>query len=297
MTSKFDLKEYLLSDFSNNKYKKISLIELYASDYKYYQMLLKKNLIEDDAVAFFNRKRKKIFGASKIANEEYRLFEYKMIIDQYFKELPAHSKDSGEEVNRNNEYYSEDVKVPLGVSCSEGSNEPAKDYSDYFVELRCLNDDTLLQLENVKEATLKSSGEKIIFPLYRCPKCRRGYTSISNCKDQQLIRHQEESIHNLLPEENRRRHQTRMQNQQIVVQRNSWRNEVKLRVHVYPKNMPGECKHCHYQDFLQTQVYFLTKNGKISGYPITVCKVCKTCYIKTTFYYQHKDLNFLPINE
>ena len=83
MTRNFELKSYLMKDFSNNKYKSISLIELYASDYKYFVALEKKHLIADEAMQFFREKDAAIKATKMIPSYAFRKLRYEQIIDDY----------------------------------------------------------------------------------------------------------------------------------------------------------------------------------------------------------------------
>ena len=83
MDEGFDLKTYLMSDFSNNKHKSISLIELFASDRKYYTTLVERHLIEDEAAKFFQMKGDDVREAESITTDAFRKLKYELIIDEY----------------------------------------------------------------------------------------------------------------------------------------------------------------------------------------------------------------------
>ena len=85
MNNSVELKSYLMSDFSNNKYKSIPLIDMYVSDNKYYKTLEHKNLIEDEAMSFFHEKGKDVEAASSIPTEAFRKYRYGLIIDEYIE--------------------------------------------------------------------------------------------------------------------------------------------------------------------------------------------------------------------
>ncbi len=83
MSSDFDLKTYLLSRFENQKYKNISLVELYVSDIQFFKTLERECKIEVAAMTFFRHKGKELLNAEKIPMEAFRKLKYEWIINDY----------------------------------------------------------------------------------------------------------------------------------------------------------------------------------------------------------------------
>ncbi len=140
MESSFDLRTYLMSDFSNNKHKKISLIELYSSDNKYYSTLVQKHLIEDEAMKFFQEKGDEVREAKNIPTEGFRKLRYELIILNYLRGRDNHDNHEKEalqkKINKMNEnsekkdkynrylvyVFVDDEPVPYGAKFSPTVN-------------------------------------------------------------------------------------------------------------------------------------------------------------------------------
>ena len=85
MSKTLDLKNYLMSSFSNPKYKNISLIYLYDFDNEYYKSLATKGKIAPEAVAFFTTKSKDV-KQIRSNSEVLRNMGYESLIDKYLVE-------------------------------------------------------------------------------------------------------------------------------------------------------------------------------------------------------------------
>ena len=83
-----NLKNYLMSNFPNTKYKNISLIYLYSLDNELYKSLAAKGKIAPEAITFFATKSKDV-KQIRSTSEVLRNMGYELLIDKYFKEQEA----------------------------------------------------------------------------------------------------------------------------------------------------------------------------------------------------------------
>lgn len=161
MEGSIDLKSYLMSDFSNNKHKSISLIELYASDTKYYSSLEKKNLIEDEAMLFFYEKGNEILTASSIPTEAFRKLRYELIIDEYINETKS-EKSAPDKLSENPDSKDEITNAASNIPASpkQTDNQRKKTVENNFSStkkalpekpLHCVTDGRIIKKIDVKK--------------------------------------------------------------------------------------------------------------------------------------------------
>ena len=216
-----DLMTYLMSNFKNNKYADISLVELYASDNKYFMTLIKKHLINKEAILFFSKEGEKVKSAGRIPQYEIRRFQYNLIIQEYLKDQKV-SETKDQHVTANS---SKKLEV------LEKQNNKAQKDKDDFVALystiieepfHCAIDlSELIKIDTVK-ATSKRTGNKKIIPRFECPKCKRKYTSISGYSDFHKITLLNETYTNITREQDNIRYTKLSSNKQESDTQGGW---------------------------------------------------------------------------
>ena len=78
-----DLKEYLLSNFHDDKYKEKNLIYIFIHDRKYYKQLLGKAVIKSEGNNFLTKYRGQLEEAEQINIEGFRKLKYEALIDDF----------------------------------------------------------------------------------------------------------------------------------------------------------------------------------------------------------------------
>lgn len=103
MGNKLDLKNYLMSNFPNTKYKNISLIYLYGLDNEYYKSLVAKGKIAPEAIAFFATKSKDVKQIGRSSIEALKPMGYESLINQYLEECAAAERRKEEKARQKEE--------------------------------------------------------------------------------------------------------------------------------------------------------------------------------------------------
>lgn len=98
-----DLKQYLMRDFPDSKYKNTSLIRLYELDNEYYKALVKKGKILPEAITFFATKSKDVKQIGRGNIEALKSMGYESLINQYLEECAATERKKEEERLRKEE--------------------------------------------------------------------------------------------------------------------------------------------------------------------------------------------------
>ncbi len=103
MDSNKNLKDYLLDDFRDTKYKGNSIIDIFVGYRKYYNSLVKEGFVRDDAKTFLKRKEIPIKNAQSISVYAFRKLKYEQIIDEYVNVNSPKEIDNSEEpiINEN----------------------------------------------------------------------------------------------------------------------------------------------------------------------------------------------------
>ncbi len=205
-----NLKNYLMSNFPNPKYKNISLIYLYSLDNELYKSLVAKDKIASEAVDFFAAKSRDV-KQIRSTSEVLRNMGYGSLIDKYLKEQEAIQQKKLEE-----ERQKEEERLRKKEEEKQRRKEKAKqkkleqklkqlellekekaarlkrkqEFQDYLAKKQkeeeeqlkkslapqpvtdryCLDDDTKMNLSST--VTLRTKKE---MPVYRCPECEKSY--------------------------------------------------------------------------------------------------------------------------
>lgn len=98
-----DLKQYLMQDFPNSKYKNTSLIRLYELDNEYYQTFVKKGKIPPEAITFFATKSKDVKQIGRSNIEALKPMGYESLINQYLEECATAERRKEEKARQKEE--------------------------------------------------------------------------------------------------------------------------------------------------------------------------------------------------
>lgn len=98
-----DLKQYLMRDFPDSKYKNTSLIRLYELDNEYYKALVKKGKILPEAITFFATKSKDVKQIGRGNIEALKSMGYESLINQYLEECAATERKKEENARQKEE--------------------------------------------------------------------------------------------------------------------------------------------------------------------------------------------------
>lgn len=294
MESSFDLRTYLMSDFSNNKHKKISLIELYSSDNKYYSTLVQKHLIEDEAMKFFQEKGDEVREAENIPTEGFRKLRYELIILNYLRERDNHDNHEKDALERhkvdrqveNKSNSASDTDKPGDIS--KGKKQLPVKAVPRGPLLHCVDDKCALKRIDVKNVKIIKTGKTVQFPRYECPACNRRYTLLTGYKDLQPINLDGIKYTNITLKREDERYIKYLQTPHRVAP------GTKCYIYGTPKTM--ECRVCGSKALLGSFIEWISKKGKRSVYNAKVCSVCKTYYLAFNIYKAHED-EWLPLNE
>lgn len=97
------LKQYLMQDFPDSKYKNTSLIRLYELDNEYYKALVKKGKVSPEAITFFATKSKDVKQIGRGNIEALKSMGYESLINQYLEECAATERRKEEKVRQKEE--------------------------------------------------------------------------------------------------------------------------------------------------------------------------------------------------
>ena len=308
MDEGFDLKTYLMSDFSNNKHKSISLIELFASDRKYYTTLVERHLIEDEAAKFFQMKGDDVREAESITTDAFRKLKYELIIDEYLNgRKPVKSPEADNtSVNGLNEDTENGSVKKKSEKPTERIEKRGKEQSETCAEqksqsekcqqtemrrsgkpaaveapLHCVIDyNVLSKIDIIKVSGLKT-GKTLIFPRYECTKCKRKYTMLQGYHDLQPIICDKIKYTNIIRKRDEERYIKYLKIPHVPVPGTE--------VYAYGKSKPGVCRVCGNKSFSNALIIIPTKKKKkrISTYQVRFCRKCKTYYLSYNVYKEH----------
>lgn len=97
------LKQYLMQDFPDSKYKNTSLIRLYELDNEYYKALVKKGKVSPEAITFFATKSKDVKQIGRGNIEALKSMGYESLINQYLNECAAAERRKEENARQKEE--------------------------------------------------------------------------------------------------------------------------------------------------------------------------------------------------
>ena len=253
-----DLKEYILSDFHDKKYKRYSLIDIYATDYYYYNDLRKKGMVREDAIFFFDKKKKEIQQNNEISVLAFRKLKYECILDDYIKEELKETKIlSQADIIKNKEKQNCVLKTPI---------------------IHCCDDYCKLKYEGKRKVHRKNQTTEFWFPVYKCQKCKKAYTSLSNYEDLHKFKIGDEEYINILLDNDVVRNQNYMLIPVEMISKTSCR--------IYEKGKMKKCSLCRGKVFKRT-IKEKDAKGNYKQYTVYLCEKCDVYFVKYSNYVKH----------
>ena len=198
MGTDYNLRSYLMSDFSNQRNKQISLIDLYTTDNHEYLNLIKRGVIDEEAQNFFQIEGRKILAASKIRLDALRILRYEQIIDDYIDEhqnsvnspVMVSNKRDKKSMNEISEQGKLDKIKKSARSLEKQDNNSMSTTAERQTiqerevqPLHCIHDASVLDKVGVSKVKISKTGKPLEFPKYYCPVCNQLYTSVKGYKD------------------------------------------------------------------------------------------------------------------
>ena len=235
------LTSYLVSDFKNNKYKNISLADLYVSDHKYFKTLERKHLIKDEAIQFFTEKGDDVKNAGSIGTYAFRKLKYESIINDYLKNKGI----TGQQDITDGDKASESQEITIKQEEKIAEPAPAEQY------LHCIDDFCVLNMIDVKRVISKKTESAILLPRYVCPGCKKWYTSIPSFLDLQHVNFSDETYINIQFRNDESRYIKHLQEPHEIMPGTD--------CFVYGKPKPVTCRQCS-SELIYT--YIATYSGK-----------------------------------
>ncbi len=253
-----DLKEYILSDFHDKKYKRYSLIDIYATDYYYYNDLRKKGMVREDAIIFFDKKKKEIQQNNEISVLAFRKLKYECILDDYIKEELKETKILPQaDIIKNKEKQNCVLKTPI---------------------IHCCDDYCKLKYEGKRKVHRKNQTTEFWFPVYKCQKCKKAYTSLSNYEDLHKFKIGDEEYINILLDNDVVRYQNYMLIPVEMISKTSCR--------IYEKGKMKKCSLCRGKVFKRT-IKEKDAKGNYKQYTVYLCEKCDVYFLKYSNYVKH----------
>ena len=303
-----ELKAYLMSDLNNNKYKNMSLVELYASDTKYYMTLERRHLIDEAAISFFKEKGNVIRAAGSIPTVAFRKLKYEQIIDEYLASKEAVEKSmadvqidykssAGESGDSKSKTLKRDrTEKTASVPRDKDPNPPDKQekkqmpIETVFREkpFHCVADGIVLNKIDVKMASATKTGKSLSFPRYMCPTCNRLYTNLQGYKDLYPIILGGKRYTNVSPEKDEERYIKHLQAPHVAIPG--------TKCYVYGASKPGICRVCGNRTFSITSIIIPSQKKKKPTYHARFCEKCKTYYLSYNVFKAHST-DWKIINE
>lgn len=294
-----DLKTYLMSGFSNNKYKSMTLVELYASDTKYYIALERRQLIDNEAISFFHEKGNDIRNAGNIPTDAFRKLKYEQIIDDYLagkkpveKSIPnaqlVHELSAGKDEDckpKSQNIEGAEKKVSalkdkaMDPPDKQEKKQKPKEKSIVEKPLHCVTDGSVLKKTDVKKVTATKTGKSLSFPRYMCPTCNRLYTFLQGYKDLQLFSLGGKKYTNISLEKDNERYIRYLKSPHAATPG--------TKCYIYGPSKPDVCRVCGSVHISNASIKYLTKKKKKATYSAKFCEDCKTYYVSYNVYMTH----------
>lgn len=312
--NELEIKSYLMSDYGDSKYKRHSLIEIYVKDIKYYDALVKKHLVKEEAVLFFKKKDVDLRTASVISINAFRKLKYELIIDNYLIETEKDTKidvkddfkkKSGESVDKKKDIPKEIAINEIKTKTSKGITQQLSKSNSKEPEklLHCPYCKTILDKQGIKKAS--NAVQSLLFPIYKCASCKRDYTSLNQYKNMITIRIGEKRYLNLNLVNN-----IGPARKVAITKKKSEKSFHKMLpksniCYVYGVKKPVVCKNPECKRKLEeVHITFNTQKGKKQKRQVKRCSKCGAYYLSMATYFIRQDIfqclnidEFLKIQE
>lgn len=171
-----------MSDFKNQKYDNISLVELFVFDNKYYTKLKDKKYVRAEADLFLQNNADELNKQKYTKVEAFRKLAYEDIIDRY----SLLEKDE-----RDGDISRQPKQTARRDNAAVQKNNSIKN------KLHCINDMTVLKYIGNVYACKNTDDVKYVFPMYECPICKQQYTDVDEFPDLCRIKISERNFVNI----------------------------------------------------------------------------------------------------
>lgn len=281
------LRDCLLSDFGDHKYKRKSIVEIFFLDDVYFKTLLKSGQIKKEAIKFFEKEGDLIKEAESIPTDGFRRLRFEEIVSAYLRKVAVDTTAKTDTQGKSEKLTQSDFdqkkeNIPKIEQNPVSSTEKKvqipvhKTLKPVAVHLHCVRDNSVLTLIDRKIVKIgKNRSEPVIFPRYYCPECRRLYTSIPKYSDSIKIGFQSKRYTNIHPADDRDRYALFLKNPHPL------EADSKCYIFAVNKVRPVQCRNCGNKDLLIRGV----SRKKGNSYKALYCPVC------STYYLQFKDYN------
>lgn len=296
-----DLKEYLLSDFGDHKYRRKSIIEIHFYDLTYFNSLKKAGKIRQEAIEFFKKEESALRNAEEISVDAFRNLKYEEIVSNYVKDMLRSTDGLSKEKSGREDSQgtgasmakiqtttvpgateSQAQRLPDGLPSNNKSisktlpQKTGEKRAPERTRFHCIKDGRQLLKLDQKKVVFKPSTQQIIMPRYYCPACTRLYTSIPNRKDGNIFVLQGKRYTNIRPAADEARYEVFLKTPHPL--------ESGSKCYVYGRinNKPKECWICKAP---------LRKRYVSTGkavYASMFCPDCDVHYLRFTIYESHK---------
>lgn len=284
------LKDYLLSDFGDHKYKRKSIVEIFFLDDAYFKSLQKSGQIRKEALIFFEKEGVLIKEAESIPTDGFRRLRFEGIVISYLHKKAADApvitdtqekseklKQSGYDEKKDE--VSKRELSPVPPSKKKAQTPILNIQKPAAVPLHCIRDYSLLTLIDKKIVKIgKNSNEPFIFPRYYCPKCKHLYTSVPKYSDLIKIGFQNKRYTNIHPSKDRNRYAQFLKNPHPL------EADSKCFIYANKKDIPVKCRNCGNEELLIRGV------SRVKGnyYKTLFCPVCNAYYVQFKIYKNEK---------
>ena len=293
MGTDYNLRSYLMSDFSNQRNKQISLIDLYTTDNHEYLNLIKRGVIDEEAQNFFQIEGRKILAASKIRLDALRILRYEQIIDDYIDEhqnsvnspVMVSNKRDKKSMNEISEQGKLDKIKKSARSLEKQDNNSMSTTAERQTiqerevqPLHCIHDASVLDKVGVSKVKISKTGKPLEFPKYYCPVCNQLYTSVKGYKDTFQFRLNNAIYINVNPQNDILRYNE-------YLRQHPEKNEC----FVYGNSKPIICRCCHSKSLATENVQIRTIQDDLINYNLRRCRTCDAIYVPYAQYIEHQD--------
>lgn len=164
--------------------------------------------------------------------------------------------------------------------------------SNLNVQLHCLDDYSELEIIGTRKVVKNADRPSFMFPIFRCPKCKRNYTSLEICWDKQRVRLDGKELTNILPTNDKARFKHYKAQKTSKAAKLKAPNRIAiakptepLDCFVYSKpNTPSICFKCGEGSLKKDIICFPTKKNKYQQASLRQCTNCSRYYVELGTY-------------
>lgn len=291
-----DLRNYLMTDFGDEKYKKNTLLDIFRKDKNYFLKLKSSGKINNDAEEFFLKCEDKLINANSISEDIFRNFNYEFIINEYFDALNKNGKNKKiskiEEIKRKVKEKETKNNRPEDYILVRKTNTDKKQQKLTFKKktdelkklLMCPHDLEAISCKTIKKCNEKHYNTKIQheIPIYKCNTCGRVYTKMPWYKGDNPVNMSGDYYWNV---DNSEFYKSQWVNFSSI-RKNSLR-----RVYVFKDKAEEQCRNeeCNH-NLKEIQINLMNRNKELKARKIKFCENCGMLYIPLRIYKRYHKL-------